>query len=127
MSGNAGFTLIELLFVMLIIAILIGIGAAGYSLTRNSAKASQAKADIELIRNALEEYRVEYGRYPASESGSINPVFSDLEEFGDLHATDPWGRAYGYSCSNRFLYSIWSEGVDPEDDADNIDPSRIGY
>jgi len=117
--------LIELLFVMLIVVILIGIGAAGYSLTRNSAKESQAKADIELIRNALEEYRVEYGRYPKSEN--MTHILRDLQEFGDFHAIDPWGREYGYSCSNRFLYSIWSEGVDPEDDADNIDPSRVGY
>ncbi|MDZ8119322.1 type II secretion system protein GspG [Pontiella agarivorans] len=125
--GSGGFTLLELLVVLLIIGILISLGTGGYSLARRSAKEGQAKADIELLRNALEEYRVEYGSYPPS-VGPVAVVTNVLSPFvnGDLQSVDPWGRPYLYS-TNRFGYSVFSQGIDPEDDADNIDPSRAGY
>ena len=123
--------MLELLVVMLIIAVLIGIGAGGYSLARRSAKEGRARAEIEIIRNALEEYRVEYGTYPqaASESAAISNIWTELAPFAsdDLQLVDPWGRAYEYAYSNRFQYSIFSLGQDMDTDADNIDPSRAGY
>ncbi|WP_372795724.1 type II secretion system protein [Pontiella sp.] len=127
MSGKCAFTLLELLVVMLIIAILIGIGAAGFSMARQTAKESRARADIELIRNALEEYRVEYGSYPNSESGALTAVAGELSVYADIQTLDPWGRAYGYVSTNRFEYRIWSEGVDENNPDDNVDPSEVGY
>lgn len=126
--GNCGFTLLELLVVLLIIGILISLGAGGYSLARRSAKEGQAKADIELLRNALEEYRVEYGSYPPA-VGPVAVITNFLSPLvsGELQAVDPWGRDYQYSSTNRFSYLIYSQGIDAEDDADNIDPSRVGY
>ncbi|QBG48165.1 prepilin-type N-terminal cleavage/methylation domain-containing protein [Verrucomicrobia bacterium S94] len=126
--GKCGFTLLELLVVLLIIGILISLGAGGYALARRSAKEGQAKADIELFRNALEEYRVEYGRYPPAVGpvAVVTNVLSPLVS-GELQAVDPWGRAYQYCSTNRFSYVIYSQGIDAEDDADNIDPSRVGY
>lgn len=44
---------------------------------------------------------------------------------------DPWGRPYQYrhaeGSQNRFLYSVWSQGQDPEKDSDDIAPSKPGY
>ncbi len=130
-----GFTLLELLVVMAIIAILAGLGAKGYRLAKRTAKESRAKAEIEKIRTALEEYRVEYGAYPVQDSGGS---FGGLAEIGDLtnavegvQLTDPWGNAYQYQRSagaqNRFLYRIWSMGQDPDSAVDDIYPSNAGY
>lgn len=132
MSGSHhGFTLLELIVVMAILAILAGLGASGYRLARHSAKESQAKAEIEQLRSALEEYRVEFGRYP--EQVSIAD-FSSIDQIGALRnlieipaVNDPWGRPYQYQSTHRFLYRIWSEGPDANSEADNIDPSRVGY
>lgn len=128
---RSGFTMLELLAVMVIITILVGLGAKGYSLARRQAKESRAKAELETLRTALNEYRVEYGRYPAQAS----PMgFKDLAEIAELtnavegaSLLDPWGNAYQYQSTNRFLYRIWSEGQDAELDSDNIDPSLLGY
>lgn len=118
-----GFTILELLAVMAIIAILAGLGARGYSLAKRQAKESRAKAGIEKLRNLLNEYRVEYGRYPASLS-DIGPLTNSVE---GIEWTDPWSNDYQYLCTNRFLYRIWSEGQDAATDDDNIDPSKPGY
>ena len=128
---RSGFTMLELLAVMVIVSILIGLGAKGYSLARRQAKESRAKAEIETLRTALNEYRVENGRYPAQAS-SVG--FKDLTEITKLTNAvegaslfDPWGHAYQYQSTNRFRYRIWSEGQDMESASDNIDPSLLGY
>jgi general secretion pathway protein G len=130
-GAKQGFTLLELLVVMAIIAILAGLGAKGYSLARRQAKEGQAKADIEKLRTALNEYRVEFGRYPQQQYPAelsrlveINDLTNLVE---DIELIDPWGNPYQYVCTNRFLYSIWSEGQDTETGKDNINPSRAGY
>jgi general secretion pathway protein G len=134
-NKKQGFTLLELLVVMAIIALLAGLGSRGYSLSRRKARESRAKADIEKLRNALMEYRVEFGAYPVADSDTD---FGRLGEIGYLtnavegvSLIDPWGRPYQYRRSagsqHRFLYSIWSEGQNSETDDDNIDPSKAGY
>jgi general secretion pathway protein G len=127
MVGKRGFTILELLTVMAIIAILAGLGAKGYNLAKRQAKESRAKAEIEKLRNALNEYRVEFGRYPEQlQAGPLqNLNLDDLVE--GIVMVDPWGRDYQYECNDRFRYRIWSEGQDADIDNDNIDPSKPGY
>ncbi|NCC53726.1 MAG: prepilin-type N-terminal cleavage/methylation domain-containing protein [Spartobacteria bacterium] len=66
-GGRCGFTLIELLTTMAIIAILVGmvIGMASYA--QHKAAIARVKADMEKIKQALESYRVQYGKYPTNE------------------------------------------------------------
>ncbi len=129
MTGRKnGFTILELLGVMAIIAILTGLGVKGYSLARRQAKESRAKADIEKIRLALDEFRVEFGRYPEQSEAAPPPRLDFLTNAVEgLELIDPWGESYRYVCTNRFLYRIWSEGQDADSDADNIEPSKAGY
>ena len=128
---TAGFTLMELLAVMLILAVLAGLGVKGYSLARRSAKESRAQAEIEILRTALNEYRVEYGRFPgqaAPAAISQLPVFDELVELTQgVEAVDPWGNDYRYLSTNRFQCSVWSTGQDADSDADDINPSPSGY
>ena len=137
MNGTRrGFTILELLAVMAIIAILAALGAKGYRLARRQAKESQAKAEIEKLRAALNEYRVEYGGYPRF-SGTFSGLVDSLDPVRQgvltnavegIRYTDPWGGDYGYSYSNRFLYSILSAGQDAvAGTEDDIDPSKPGY
>ena len=118
---KSGFTLIELLAVMAIIAILAGLGAKGYSLARRQTQESRAKAELEILRAALEEYRIEFGRYPQQNTAGNLPnldIITNAVEGVELR--DPWGAPYQYLCTNRFFYSIWSEGQNADTEADNI-------
>lgn len=60
------FTLIELLVVISIIGILIALSASAFLSTKASARDTKRKADLEEIRSALEIYRTDCGRYPAT-------------------------------------------------------------
>jgi len=127
-EARRGFTILELLAVMAIIAILAGLGAGGYRLARREAKESAAKSDIEKIRNALNEYRAEYGRFPQQDSPGPPPALEFLtNNVEGILLTDPWGRPYLYVSTNRFLYSIWSTGQNADDESDDIDPSKADY
>ncbi len=125
-----GFTILELLAVLAIIAILAGIGFGGYRLASSEAKNGRAAAEIEKLRSALEEFRVEYGRYPVSAgTNSIAKLISALSpeqamlltsSVEGLEFLDPWGNAYQYLCNDRFSYSLWSDGLDLIDTGGNI-------
>ena len=63
-TSNKGFTLIEMLVVCLIVVLLAGMV---FRLTSAVAKAnaiSQTKARLEMVANALEEFKAIYGKYP---------------------------------------------------------------
>lgn len=130
--GRWGFTLVELLVVIAIIGILTAIifGVAGYA-TRKADR-SKAVSDIEKLKNAVEEYKVNTGIYWPSNAVATSRlsgvIFSNaLARYGtDLNFTDPWGNYYQYSKLATYQYKIWSYGPDRLDTNDNID-STSGY
>lgn len=132
-----GFTLIELLVVIGIIGILVGIviGVAGFA-NRKSAN-SRALSDLERIKTALEEFRIERGRYFGPASGSVSGAVDSLTVGGerfdvamsnylkDLRMIDPWGNAYQYASSSPFSYRLWSMGLSVTSAADDVE-SGVG-
>lgn len=64
MSLTKGFTLVELVVVIAIIAILTSVGLVSYTDFNRRARDARRKADLEVIRQALELYRADNGVYP---------------------------------------------------------------
>ncbi|HLP31329.1 MAG: pulG 2 [Holophagaceae bacterium] len=75
-SRQRGFTLIELIVVMTILALLTTVGIAGYRQKVRTAKEAVLKENLFQINHALEQFRADRGKYPAS----LGP----LREFGYL-------------------------------------------
>lgn len=63
---QGGFTLIELLIVITLIMILAGIALVQYSNTVQSAKETVLKTDLFRMRDAIDQYYADKGRYPQS-------------------------------------------------------------
>ena len=59
-----GFTLIELLVVMAILGALLAIAAPRYFASLDKARETALRTDLRLMRDALDKYRADTGRYP---------------------------------------------------------------
>lgn len=62
--GNRGVTLIELLVVMAVISILVGFGVWGLRAAQEAQSKALAKAQVNMIAAALDQFKSELGFYP---------------------------------------------------------------
>jgi general secretion pathway protein G len=65
-ARERGFTLIELMIVMALIVILASIGLAIYTNSVTRAKESVLKEDLFRMRDAIDQYYSDKGKYPAT-------------------------------------------------------------
>lgn len=65
------FTLLELLIVMVILALLAGLGLMAFGTIQMKSRDSRRKQDLANISKVLETYYNDYGEYPASADGQI--------------------------------------------------------
>ncbi len=117
-----GFTLVELMLVIAVMAILAGIiiGMSGHA--GKKAAESKATAELQHLKRALDDYRLERGRYigfPDDVDDILDmsdAKFLVLTNYvSDLSFEDPWANPYRYVVESRFSYRIWSKGPDGED------------
>jgi len=98
-----GFTLIELLVVVVIIGLLAGLVAPRYFGQVGKSEVNVAKAQIDALEKALDQYRLDTGHYPDSEIGLgallQRPTNEPKWNGPYLRKTlplDPWGKPYLY-------------------------------
>jgi general secretion pathway protein G len=86
---SAGFTLIELMIVITIIFILVGIAAARYDRSVQRAKEATLKTDLQVMRQAIDNYTLDKEAAPQSLEDLVNPQAPYLREV----PVDPMTRA----------------------------------
>jgi general secretion pathway protein G len=118
-TGRKGFTLVELLVVMAIIAMLAALVGPKLFPKLGKGKQSAAKAQIELIGQALDQFRLDTSRYPTTQEGlgalMTNPGVDNWEGpyLKKALPADPWGKPYQYQCPGTHgEYDLWSYGRD---------------
>lgn len=102
-ARGAGFTLLELLVVMVIIGLLAGFVGPRFFAQIGKSEVKTAKAQVDALGKALDQMRLDLGRYPTSEEGLAllvtNPG-NDNRWSGPYLSKgvpmDPWGRPYLY-------------------------------
>jgi general secretion pathway protein G len=102
-SAARGFTLLELLVVMVIIGLLAGFVAPRYFAQVGKSQVKVAKAQLDALDKALDQFRLDVGRYPTTEEGlqalvtapSNEPAWSGPYLKKGV-PPDPWGRPYLY-------------------------------
>jgi general secretion pathway protein G len=102
---SGGFTLLELLVVMVIIGLLAGFVAPRYFAQVDKSRVKAARAQIDALDKALEQFRLDVGRLPTTEEGlaALNAAPSGVTNWEGPYLKkdvplDPWGHAYLYAA-----------------------------
>jgi general secretion pathway protein G len=98
-----GFTLLELLVVVAIIGLLAAYVGPRYFSQLGKSETTIARAQIAAFVNALDQYRLDTGRYPTTEQGLGALFVKPANEkkwngpyLGKELPLDPWGAPYRY-------------------------------
>lgn len=129
---GSGFTLLELLVVMVIIGLLAGVVAPSLFKNVSKSEITTARAQIDALGKALDQYRLDTGRYPAAQDGLATLVNRPASEpnwngpyLKKALPTDPWGQPYQYRSPGEHNadFDLWSFGPDrvPGGDKENAD------
>lgn len=131
LQKQKGFTLVELLVVMVIIGLLAGYVGPKLFAQIGKSEAKVTRAQIDALQKALDQYRIDIGRYPDSAQGLAALVQRPADEprwsgpyLAKAVPTDPWGRPYLYSSpGSHGEYDLQSLGKDgqPGGDGDDAD------
>lgn len=96
-----GFTLLELLVVLLIIALLVGYVGPRYFAQVDRARVSETRTQMKGIGDALQQFRLDVGRYPTMDEGlqALMVAPSDAPNWHGPYMAkaippDPWGHPY---------------------------------
>ena len=103
-----GFTLLELLVVVAIIGLLAGFVAPRYFSQVGKSEVNAARAQMDALEKALDQYRLDTGRYPSNELGLKALVERPASEpkwngpyLKKAVPLDPWGKAYEYKTPGK--------------------------
>jgi general secretion pathway protein G len=118
---QSGFTLLELLVVMVIIGLLAGYVGPKYFEQIGKSETKTARAQIDALGKALDQYRIDVGQYPSTEQSlaalNKNPT-SDAKWQGPYLKksvpNDPWDKPYFYKSPGEHgdydLYTLGKDG-----------------
>jgi general secretion pathway protein G len=116
-----GFTLLELLVVIVIIGLLAGYVAPRYFGQVGKSEVQVARAQLDSLDKALDQYRLDNRHYPSVEQGLdalVNKPAAEASWAGPYLKkavpNDPWGHPYVYRVpgekSEFDLYSLGRDG-----------------
>ena len=129
-----GFTLVELMVAIVIIGLLSTVVMINVMPSQDRAMAEKARADISVLEQALETYRLDNLAYPTTAqgldalleapSGLARPDRYRKGGYIRRLPEDPWGNAYQYRQPGRSGgFDVFSSGADGAEggDGDNAD------
>lgn len=122
---DRGFTLIEIMVVVVIIGVLIGLVAPNVLGRVDEARVTAARADVSMLSQSLELYRLDNHSYPTTDQGlaaliqkpTSTPAAKNWNPQGYVSGKslpkDPWGNDYQYlSPGADSAYDVYSLGAD---------------
>ena len=129
---EAGVTLVEMMVVIVIIGLVTAIVVINVLPAQDTARIEKARADIRLIEQALELYRLDYSRYPSMDLGLAALIEPPAEDAGAGAAArdpyirrlpdDPWGQPYEYVIPGEHgPFDVYTLGADAQEGGDGVD------
>ncbi len=100
-----GFTLMEILLVLAILVVLGSLVTVGYVRIQRNAMIDSAKTQIRMFEQAVGQYRLDVGKFPAGDTGlqalRLQPPDAPANKWRGPYLNsevplDPWGNQYQY-------------------------------
>jgi general secretion pathway protein G len=131
-AAERGFTLIELMVVIVILGLLATIVVINVFPAQDQARVTKAKADVALLEQAVEMYRLDNLAYPRTEEGLealvappatlAQPARYRPGGYIKKLPDDPWGHPYLYAApGRRGAFEIYSLGADGRPGGEGLD------
>lgn len=117
---QAGMTLVELIAVVVLIGVIMAIVGGGIFEKAEGAKAQANMTKMQAVKQALDGYRLQFGRYPASIDDLVRPP-AEVKSSGQLFTPfineeglkDVWQAPFIYKPeSNGRAYTLSTLGAD---------------
>ena len=136
-EAQAGFTLLELLVVLVIVGLLAGLVGPRLFSKIDQSKVTTAQTQIKLLRGAVENLRLDMGRYPTAQEGlsllvkrpqdTVSSARWRGPYLDDALPVDPWGQPYQYTLpgADSMPFALYSLGADSKIGGDG-DAKDIG-
>ncbi len=130
--AQAGFTLLEVMVVLAIIGGIMALVATNIIGSASDSRIKTTKAQIKLLENALDLYKLDNFTYPTTEQGlealikkptsSPEPKNYKAEGYlkGTTLPTDAWGNEFVY-FNDKGRYEILSLGADGQEGGEGED------
>jgi len=133
-NNEKGFTLIEIIVVMVMIVLLASLVGPKLFPKLGKGKQSAAKAQISLIEQALDQFRLDVGRYPTTQEG-LNALVTNpgVPKWEGSYLrkglpADPWDRPYQYTCpGSNGEFDLFSYGRDGKPDGEGEDADVVSW
>jgi general secretion pathway protein G len=118
--GESGFTLVELMVVIVIIGLLATVVVVNVMPAQDTARMKKAEADVALLEQAAEMYRLSKMDYPSGDQG-LQALVS--EGYVKRLPEDPWGNPYRYAAPGKEgrPFDIYSYGADGREGGEGDD------
>jgi general secretion pathway protein G len=119
-KDKRGFTLIEIIVVVAIVGLLLALVGPKVFSSLGKGKQAAAKAQVELLGQTLDAFRLDVGRYPTTQEGLgaliTNPGIPNWDgpylKKNEIPG-DPWKKPYTYQCPGTHgEYDLYSYGLD---------------
>ncbi len=133
-ANGKGFTLVEMLVVMVIISLIAALVGPRLFPKLGKGKQSAARAQIELLGQGLDHFRLDIGRHPTTQEGlnalMVNPGIENWDGpyLKKEKPSDPWGKPYNYQCpGSHGDYDLFTYGRDGAPGGEGEDQDIVSW
>lgn len=133
--STSGFSLLELLVVLLIIGLLAGYVGPQFFKKADQAKVETSRAQLDALGKALDQFRLDTGKYPTTEQG-LGALFVQPEGVTRWQGpylkkaapNDPWDRPYGYKAPGEHGdYDLFTFAADGKAGGEGLDADIVNW
>ena len=133
-----GFTLLEIMVVIVILGLLVAVVAPNVLQNQARAMVEKARADIAVLEQSLDMYKLDNHVYPTTDQGLMalvkapqtGPQPKNYRSNGYIKRLpdDPWGNPYQYiQPGEHGPYDLYSLGADGEEGGEELASDIVNW